>query len=149
MTSATASTARVGALTTRLNELRTERAQTMAELVSNSGGDAADRATNVDANVRFAMLEQRIAAVEIELSNDRTDRASNGGVMVGDVVTVDFGDGPETFLFGSVEQAQAGLEVITPTSPLGLAIDGAQVGAQVSYTTGARRTMSVRVVVIS
>ena len=48
---------------------------------------------------------------------------------------------------GSVEQAAAGIDTITPGSPLGQAILGAAVGSTVSYTP--RRGVTIDVVVRS
>ena len=117
-------------------------------LAVGNSGDTADRATNMDANARFAMLEQRIATIEAELLNAPASRKTASGVQVGDVVTVDFGDGPEAFLFGSIEQAGDDFDVISPASPLGAAIAGAQAGDTVTYTMRGR-SLSVQVVAIS
>jgi transcription elongation factor GreA len=149
MTTTVVSQPRSAALAARLESLRAERAEVMGELVVGNGGDTADRATNVDANARLTLLEQRIAAVEAELTSSNRVKPSTGGVAPGDVVTVDLGDGPETFLFGSVEQSGAGLDVITGASPLGQAINGAAVGASVTYRTRAGRELSATVLAIS
>jgi len=149
MTTTVVSQPRSAALAARLESLRAERAEVMGELVVGNGGDTADRATNVDANARLTLLEQRIAAVEAELTSSNRVKPSTGGVAPGDVVTVDLGDGPETFLFGSVEQSGAGLDVITEASPLRQAINGAAVGASVTYRTRAGRELSATVLAIS
>lgn len=145
----TVTQSRSAALAARLEDLLAERTEVMGELVVGNGGDTADRATNIDANARLTLLEQRIAAVEAELATVNRAKPSTGGVSSGDVVTVDLGDGPETFLFGSVEQAGAGLDVITEASPLGQAINGAAVGATVTYRTRAGRELSATVLAIS
>jgi transcription elongation factor GreA len=149
MTTTVVTQSRSAALATRLENLLAERVEVMGELVVSNGGDTADRATNVDANARLTLLEQRIAAVEAELVSADRVKPQTGGVASGDVVTVDLGDGPETFLFGSVEQSGAGLDVITEASPLGQAINGAAVGATVTYRTRARRELSATVLAIS
>jgi transcription elongation factor GreA len=113
-------------------------------------GDDADRATNVDGHVRLAMLEDRIAAVELaraEAARQR-EQAPADVVREGAVVTVDLGDGPETFLFAAVEQAAAGDDVITPGSPLGRALAGAAVGATVEYRA-ANRTRQAAVIAVA
>src|SRR5262245_53205383 len=109
------------ALTARLTALQLERKQVLAEIAPVGSGDDADRATNVDGHVRLAMIEQRIAGVEAELAQQdlQRRREADGTVALGDVVTVDFGDGPETYLLGSVDEALDGVDVITPSSPLG------------------------------
>jgi transcription elongation factor GreA len=108
----------------------------------------ADRATNVDGHVRLAMLEERIASVETDLAvlGSSSTRPADDGVTVGDLVTVDFGDGPETFLLGSVDEATDRFDVITPESPLGRALAGARPGSTVFYTAGQNRTLRATVV---
>jgi transcription elongation factor GreA len=151
MTATIGSTPRRDILTARLAALRAEREQALAETIPAGVGDMADRATNVDGHVRLAVIEQRIASVEIELAASYRPSAHSAedGVAVGDVVTVDFGDGPEAFLLGSLDQADEGVDVITPTSPLGQALQGARVGSTVSYAAGAGRTMYATVVAIN
>ena len=145
----TATPARSTHLTARLDVLRAERVAAIEELAVTNGGDVADRATNVDANARLTLIEQRIASIEAELANLGRRKNDTGGVSVGDVVTVDLGDGPETYLFASVDQGGDGLDVISPASPLGQAIVGAAVGATVTYRTRTNRTLSATVVAIS
>jgi transcription elongation factor GreA len=137
-------------LRARLDTLRAERDQALAETIPSGFGDVADRATNVDGHVRLAMLEQRIAAVEDELAagDPRADRSAADGVAVGDIVTLDFGDGPESFLLGSVDQGGDNIDVITPSSPLGSALQGAQVGATIAYTARSHRTLYATVTAI-
>jgi transcription elongation factor GreA len=51
------------------------------------------------------------------------------------------------FLLGSREEAAhapADLQVVSPTSPMGRAVDGAKVGDEVTYTTPVGKDMSVR-----
>jgi transcription elongation factor GreA len=140
MTATISAVSRHDAMTARLAALRSEREQALAETIPAGAGDVADRATNVDAYVRLAMLEQRIATIEIELAaSDRPSaRTADDAVTVGDVVTLDLGDGPESFLFGSVDQAGDSLDVLTPNSPLGQALQGARVGSSVTYSIGNR-----------
>jgi transcription elongation factor GreA len=140
MTATISAEARHEVLTVRLASLRSERAQVLAETIPTAAGDLADRATNVDGHVRLAMLERRIATVEGELAvtHQPSPRAANDAIAVGDVVTLDWGDGPESLLLGSVDQAGDGFDVITPNSPLGRALQGARVGSTVTYSIGHR-----------
>jgi len=151
MTATLSRTDRRDALLSRLAELTEERRATLAEIAPTGMGDDADRATNVDAHVRLAMIDRRIADVEAELADASYDEhrtRSDGTASIGDVVTVDFGDGPEQYLLGSVEEAGPGVDVITPGSPLGRALIGAAVGTTVSYAPRPHRTASVTLVAI-
>ena len=138
-------------LATRLATLHTQRKQTLLEIAPVGFGDDADRATNVDGHVRLAMLEQRIAAVESELAHrsSRATRPSDGTVALGDVVTVDLGDGPETYLLASVEEAADGVDVITPSSPLGKVLQGASVGSTLSYAARPGRSLQATVIAVA
>ena len=143
---ATATPSRTDVLTTRLAALRAERDQVLAESVRESSGDVADRATNVEASIRLAILDERIASLELDIADARTDHHVDGVVSIGDSVVLDLGDGPESFVVGSVEQAAAGIDTITPTSPLGQAIVGAEVGATVTYAPRAGLKLQATIV---
>ncbi|MCW2851327.1 MAG: hypothetical protein JWM84_991 [Nocardioides sp.] len=134
-------------LTTRLAALRAERAQVQAESLITATGDAADRATNVEATIRARLLDERIAALETEIEQSKRRRPTAGVVSVGDAVTLDLGDGPEDYLIGSVERAAAGVDVVTPSSPLGRAIIGATIGDTVTYQP--RRGVSLSATVVA
>jgi transcription elongation factor GreA len=138
-------------LTARLTELRAERNQALTETIPVGDGDMADRATNVNGHVRLAMLEERIAIIEQELAafRETSTRSAGNGVTVGDMLTLDLGDGPETFLLGSVDEATDSFDVITPNSPLGKALLGARVGSSVSYRTRPGRKLSARIIAVS
>jgi len=64
---------------------------------------------------------------------------------VGDGVRLDLGDGPEEYVVGSVEQVAAGVPTVTPGSPLGRAIVGAEVGATVTYEPRRGVRLDVRI----
>ncbi len=140
---ADADTTRV--LTLRLESLRAERAAVLAETRHDSKGDVADQAANVEALIRLALLDERIATVELEIAELGNREHVDGVVSVGDVVTVDLGDGDETYLIGSVEQTYAGIDTITPGSPLGRAIVGAEVGSTVTYEPRRHVTVDVAI----
>jgi transcription elongation factor GreA len=132
-------------LTQRLARLRAERDVVLGESLLEPNGDVADRATNVEATIRLQLLDQRIAALELERAESRHRRHTDGRVSVGDRVTLDFGDGPETYLVGSVEQAVAGVDTVTPASALGRALVGTEVGGTLSYQPQPGVTLTVRV----
>lgn len=151
MTATISPATRRDTLTARLTELRAERDQALTETIPVGDGDMADRATNVNGHVRLAMLEERIAIVEQELTafRETSTRSAGSGVSVGDMLTLDLGDGPETFLLGSVDEATDSFDVITPNSPLGKALLGARVGSSVSYRTRPGRKLSARIIAVS
>jgi transcription elongation factor GreA len=120
-------------LVSRLAALRGERTDVLGENLLAANGDLADRATNVEASIRMQLIDERIATLELEIEDSRHRRHHEGVVSVGEVVTLDLGEGPETYLFDSVEHAAAGTDVVTPTSPLGRAILGATVGSKLTY----------------
>jgi transcription elongation factor GreA len=136
---------RVGLLTERLSLLQAERAEVLRDTLLEPNGDLADRATNVEATIRLGLLDERIAGLEIEIAECGHRQHTDGVVSVGDVVTVDLGDGDETYLIGSVEDAAAGVDTITPGSPLGRAIVGAEVGTTVTYQPRYDVTMSATI----
>jgi transcription elongation factor GreA len=135
----------------RLASLREAQARALAEIVPDPAGDAADRATNVDAHVQLASLDERIASIEDELtSSDRLgSRSADDAVAVGDVVVLDFGDGPETFVLGSVNLVADTHDVVTPDSPLGIVLRDAHVGDTISYRTHTKRVLTADVVAIN
>lgn len=149
MTATITSDARHEILSARLADLYVQREQLLAEVTPTGVGDDADRATNVDGHVRLAMIEERIVAVETELAVPSRRSRADGTVGVGDVVTVDLGDGPETYLLGSMDEAGEGLDVITPASPLGRALQGAKVGATVSYAPRPGRSLQATLVSVA
>jgi transcription elongation factor GreA len=132
-------------LTRRLADLRADRTELVAATRLAGNGDIADRATNVEASIRLQLLDERIASLELEIADASQRQHVEGVVSVGDVVTLDLGDGDETYLIGSVEQAAAGVDTITPGSPLGQAIVGAEVGSTLTYSPRAGTTLSVRI----
>jgi transcription elongation factor GreA len=140
------STDSITILTERLDVLREERAAVLAETLLEGVGDLADRATDVVASIRLQLLDERIASLELEIAESRTREHTDGVVSIGDVVTLDLGEGPETYLVGSVEQAAAGVDTVTPLSPLGKAIVGAEVGSTVTYQPRRDVTMTATIV---
>ena len=74
--------------------------------------------------------------------------AEEGKVAQGQVVKVRFPafDDTETFLLGSREEAAtATIDVYSPTSPLGAAVLGRNVGETVEYTTPNGKVLAVEI----
>ena len=136
-------------LETRLQDLRAERDAALAEPRQEAVGDVVDRATNVEASIRLGSLDERIAALELEIDTASRVEHIAGVVSLGDEVVLDLGDGPETFVVGSVEHVAVGIEAVTPTSPLGQAILGASAGTTVSYSPRRGVTLSATIVSVT
>jgi transcription elongation factor GreA len=73
---------------------------------------------------------------------------ANGVVSPGMTVTVKFaGDDEEvTFLLGSREESGAPIDVYSPKSPLGAAINGKKIGETATYTLPNGRNSSVEII---
>lgn len=134
-------------LAARLHDLRAERDAALAETRQEQVGDIADRATNVEASIRLGTLDERIAALELEIDAASRVEHVEGVVALGDRVVLDLGDGPESFVVGSVESVAAGVEAVTPTSPLGQALLGASAGTTVTYAP--RRGVTLEATIVS
>jgi len=95
------------------------------------------------AQARVLELRDLIRRAEVGTKPD------DGVVEAGMRITVRFhvDDSVETFLLGSRDLVQAGadIDVYSPSSPLGSAIDGRRVGDEVSYTApnGAQLTVTI------
>jgi transcription elongation factor GreA len=95
-------------------------------------------------------IEGRILQLQHILENSRVGEAprTEGVVGPGMTVTVSFqGDGDEvTFLLASREESGSPIDVYSPKSPLGAAINGKKVGEQASYTLPNGRKMTVEII---
>ena len=62
------------------------------------------------------------------------ERASDGTVIVGSVVAIDFGGGDvERYLVGHIEERREGLDILSPESPLGAELLGKRAGDDATY----------------
>jgi len=140
------------ALLARLADLQAQRAQTALESIPPGGsGDAADHAGNVEALIRLGELDARIASLQVQLQAPVTEAPPAQAAEIGSLVTLRFPDDDEDqqFLIGLVEQAGPGVEVITPTSPLGEVLLGARPGDELTYRVASGATMTVTLVGIA
>ncbi|PSK87373.1 transcription elongation factor GreA [Murinocardiopsis flavida] len=94
-------------------------------------------------------IEARIVQLQSILNNARVGEAprSAGVVGPGMTVTIQFeGDDEEvTFLLASREESGAPIDVYSPKSPLGNAINGKKVGETASYNLPNGRSISVEI----
>ena len=103
------------------------------------------RSGEVSSRELVTLYLERITRLELEIDQLSRSRRADGVVSVGDRVRLDLGDGPEEYVVGSVEQVAAGVPTVTPGSPLGRAIVGAEVGSTVSYEPRTGVRLEVRI----
>jgi transcription elongation factor GreA len=144
------------ALATRLHNLKALRDQAKVDSTpQGASGDAADRAENVEALIRLEDLETKIASLELKLQSNRIEDLADedlasSSIPLGSRVQVSFDDDsdPETFVIGPVELASAGVDVITPASPLGTALLKAKPGDIVTYRGASGSTLSATLLAV-
>ena len=95
--------------------------------------------------------EARIRQLTTMLENASigTPDVEEGIVSQGMIVAVEFTDlaDTETFLLGSREEAaHTDIDVYSPTSPLGSAVLGQEVGAEISYETPNGKRLNIKIV---
>jgi transcription elongation factor GreA len=115
-------------------EGRTEIAERLAE--ARSHGDIRENADYDAAKNEQGLMEARIRQIQDILDNAEVSEATVDGaaVTVGSVVTVERSDGGEMEVFvANQENKVPGLTLASPSSPLGSALIGAEVGSEVSY----------------
>jgi len=105
-----------------------EEARALGDLSENGDYHAAkEEQGKMEARIR--QLVSIIENAEVVTADD------NGTVIHGAVIEVRYeGDSStEKLLFGSIEERRAGLEIVSPGSPLGQALEGHRAGETVSY----------------
>jgi transcription elongation factor GreA len=108
-----------------------------------NGGYHAAREEQGKNEGRIRQLEKMLESAKIG-----TPDIQEGIVSQGMVVTVHFPDldDTETFLLGSREEAaHTSIDVYSPTSPLGAAVLGQEIGAEVNYETPSGKTLRIKV----
>jgi len=107
-----------------------ERARELGDLSENGDYQAAkDEQGHMEGRIR--QLEYLVEHAEI------IEIADDGAVSAGTIVTIvydgDDKDQAERYLLGHIEERTDGLDVISPTAPMGAALLGARPGDWVSY----------------
>ncbi|HET6151719.1 MAG TPA: transcription elongation factor GreA [Marmoricola sp.] len=139
-------------LTAELEELRGPGRTAVVEKVSQARdeGDLKENGGYHAAREELGKLDGRIAQLVEMLKNARVGEtpADDGVVGPGMLVTFRFvGDtDTEQFLLGAREMAGEGVQVYSPESPLGAAIDGHKKGETVSYTAPNGKSLDVEIV---
>jgi transcription elongation factor GreA len=83
-------------------------------------------------------MEGRIRQLEYLLENGEVVEAGEDGIVtVGQIITIvyegDSDDMAETYMIGHIEERIEGYDIVSPGSPMGSALLGAEVGSWVSY----------------
>ena len=119
-----------------------ERARELGDLSENGDYHAAkDEQGHMEGRIR--QLEAILDSVEI------IEPPEAGVVGPGTIVTIvyegDADDAAERYLVGHIEERANGLDVISPTAPLGAALIGAHPGDTISYEAPTGAQLQVRV----
>ncbi len=128
-------------LTAEIQKLRTHGRIDLADRIEKARehGDLKENAEYHAAKEEKAKMEARIARIAGILENAVIipEGEGDGTVANGSIVTLryegDDEDETERYLIGSIEERHDDLNVVSPTSPLGVALLGAAVGDVVGY----------------
>lgn len=130
----------IDALREELDHLKSDARMKMSErlLAAREHGDVSDNAEFESAKQDQALLEGRIARIETLLKEAVVRETPTDTSVVGSgvVVTVRDVDDPEfedTFVIAESEERITGARVLSPRSPLGIALLGRSVGDKVTY----------------
>ncbi|MET3961086.1 transcription elongation factor GreA [Marmoricola sp. OAE513] len=139
-------------LTAELEELRGPGRTAVVEKVSQARdeGDLKENGGYHAAREELGKLDGRIAQLVEMLKNARVGEkpADDGVVEPGMLVTIRFvGDSDtEEFLLGAREMAGEGVQVYSPQSPMGEAINGHKKGETVTYTAPNGKELQIEIV---
>jgi transcription elongation factor GreA len=136
--------------------LRAELEELMAvirpDLVATRGrieGDAVDVAGGTVIEMEIEQLDARIKRLTARLeAQAQTSSVPVGVAGVGKLLSIDFGDGPETYRLDAYPDTVGTVATVTIASPLGAALLGATVGQHVTYASP-RGQQTVTVLTIS
>lgn len=127
-------------LKAELEDLTTRGRITVAEKIERARelGDLSENGDYHAAKDEQGHMEGRIRQLEHLLENaEIVEAPPPGTVGVGSVVSIvyegDSDSDAERYLVGHIEEDADGLEIVSPTAPLGAALVGAGVGEWVSY----------------
>ena len=127
-------------LQTELEDLTTRGRVEIAQQIeaARALGDLSENGDYHAAKDSQGKMEARIRQLEQLLSTAVVMDASevSGTVQVGSVVGIRYegDDDIERFLLGSLEERREGVEIVSPSSPLGQVLMGAKQGDKVTYT---------------
>lgn len=121
------------------------RARDEGDLKENAGYHAAkDEQGHNEARIK--QLKSVLGNAQVGAPDAHPDEVAHGRI-----VTVDFGDGvPHEFMLASREEAATAgdMDVYSPSSPLGQAIEGKRVGESATYTLPNGKEMTVEITAV-
>jgi transcription elongation factor GreA len=112
-------------------------------------GDLSENGDYHAAKEEQGKMEGRIRHLQaILLDAEIVASGNTDSVAPGVIVSVCYegDDEPEKFLFGSIEERDGDLEVVSPRSPLGAALAGRRIGDIVSFASPAGGELQVEIV---
>jgi transcription elongation factor GreA len=117
-------------------------------------GDLSENGDYHAAKDQQGHMEGRIRQLEAILEHAEIIEAPEPGVVgPGTIVTIvyegDSDDDAERYLVGHIEERTEGLEVVSPTAPLGAALIGHRTGESVEYETPTGAQMRVRILEVA
>ena len=117
-------------------------------------GDLSENGDYHAAKEEQGKMEGRIMRLKSILENceivaDSEDPSGDRVVAPGLVVSIRFqgDDEVEQYLFGSIEERRTGIEVVSPGSPMGQALEGARAGQTVTYEANGNE-LSIEVIAV-
>lgn len=136
-------------LTTRGRIVVAEKIERAREL-----GDLSENGDYQAAKDEQGHMEGRIRQLESILEHSEIIEALEPGVIgPGTIVTIvydgDSDDDAERYLVGHIEERTEGLEVVSPTAPLGAALLGHRTGDSVAYETPTGAELRVRILEVT
>ncbi|MFN8039899.1 MAG: transcription elongation factor GreA [Acidimicrobiales bacterium] len=125
-------------LSAELEELTTHGRTEIARKIQSARelGDLSENGDYHAAKEEQGKMEARIRHIQAVLENAEiveaggTDRVGTGSIVS---ISYEGDDDTETYLIGSIEEKQAGVDVISPGSPLGRSLMGAAIGDVVEF----------------
>ncbi|MXV86335.1 MAG: transcription elongation factor GreA [Acidimicrobiales bacterium] len=117
-------------------------------------GDLSENGDYHAAKEEQGKMEGRIMRLKAILENceivaESEDPSGDSVVAPGLMVSIRFqgDDEVEQYLFGSIEERRTGIEVVSPGSPMGQALEGARAGQTVTYEANGNQ-LSIEIVAI-
>lgn len=138
-------------LTAELEDLTTRGRIDIARTIETARqlGDLSENGDYHAAKDAQGKMEARIRQIKrmLDTAVIVDEPAAGGAIVAGSVVGITYegDDDVERYLIGSIEEKRDGVEIVSPTSPLGFALLGKKPGDEVEYDTpgGARLKVTV------